>query len=67
MYFTQHCFICRPADFAVSEDAGVEPKTVCVEALGMSGYESVVEAVIVLEEAVRMLKEAARVLKEAVR
>jgi hypothetical protein len=45
VYFTQHCFVCRPADSDVSEDAGIEPKAVCVEALIMSGYES--EAVIV--------------------
>ncbi len=24
MYFIQHCFICRPADSTVSEDAGIE-------------------------------------------
>ncbi len=23
-YFTQHCFICRPSDFTVSEDAGIK-------------------------------------------
>ncbi len=27
-YFIQHCFICRPSDSAVSEDAGIEPRTV---------------------------------------
>ncbi len=26
--FTQHCFICRPSDFTVSEDAGIDPRTV---------------------------------------
>jgi hypothetical protein len=26
MYFVQHCFICRPSDFTVSEDAGIEPR-----------------------------------------
>ncbi len=25
IYFVQHCFICRPFEFTVSEDAGVEP------------------------------------------
>jgi hypothetical protein len=25
MYFIQHCFICRPSDSSVSEDAGIEP------------------------------------------
>ncbi len=24
----QHCFICRPSDSTVSEDAGIEPRTV---------------------------------------
>jgi len=28
MYFIQHCFICRPSDSTVSEDAGIEPGTV---------------------------------------
>jgi hypothetical protein len=28
MCVIQHCFICRPSDFAVSEDAGMEPWTV---------------------------------------
>ncbi len=28
MYFIQHCFICRPSDSTVSEDAGIEPMTV---------------------------------------
>jgi hypothetical protein len=27
MYFIQHCFICRPSDSPVSEDAGIEPWT----------------------------------------
>jgi hypothetical protein len=26
-YYSQHCFICRPSEAAVSEDAGIEPKT----------------------------------------
>jgi hypothetical protein len=25
MYVIQHCFICRPSDYTVSEDAGIEP------------------------------------------
>jgi hypothetical protein len=29
----QHCFICRPSDSTVSEDAGIEPKTVAATAL----------------------------------
>ncbi len=28
MYFIQHCFICRPSDSTVSEDAVIEPGTV---------------------------------------
>ncbi len=27
-YFILHCFICRPSDSTVSEDAGIEPRTV---------------------------------------
>jgi hypothetical protein len=33
MYFIQHCFICRPSDSTLSEDAGIEPKTVATSAL----------------------------------
>ncbi len=33
MYCIQHCFICRPSDSTVSEDAGVEPRTVATSAL----------------------------------
>jgi hypothetical protein len=29
MCFIQHCFICRPSDSTVSEDAGIEPRTGC--------------------------------------
>jgi hypothetical protein len=29
----QHCFICRPSDSTVSEDAGIEPRTVATTAL----------------------------------
>ncbi len=28
MYVIQHCFFCRPSDSIVSEDAGIEPRTV---------------------------------------
>ncbi len=28
MCIFQHCFICRPSDSTVSEDAGIEPRTV---------------------------------------
>jgi hypothetical protein len=28
MYVIQHCFIYRPSDFTVSEDAGIDPKIV---------------------------------------
>jgi hypothetical protein len=30
---TIHCFICRPSDSTVSEDAGIEPRTVATTAL----------------------------------
>ncbi len=33
-YFIQHCFFCRPSDSAVSEDDGIEPRTVAISALG---------------------------------
>jgi hypothetical protein len=33
MYDIQHCFICRPSDSTVSEDAGIEPMTVATTAL----------------------------------
>jgi hypothetical protein len=35
MYDIQHCFICRPSDSTVSEDAGIEPKTVATTALAL--------------------------------
>jgi hypothetical protein len=33
MYVIQHCFICRPSDLTVSEDAGIEPRAVPTLAL----------------------------------
>jgi hypothetical protein len=33
MYDIQHCFICRPSDSTVSEDAGIGPRTVATTAL----------------------------------
>ncbi len=33
MYAIQHWFICRPSDSTVSEDAGIEPRTVATFAL----------------------------------
>ncbi len=35
MYFIQHCFGCRPAYSTVSEDAGIEPRTVATSALAV--------------------------------
>ncbi len=35
MYFVQHCFICCPADSIVSEDVGIEPRTVSTSALAI--------------------------------
>ncbi len=32
MYIIQHCFICRPLDSTVSEDAVIEPSTVATMA-----------------------------------
>ncbi len=34
-YFFQHCFICRPSDYTVSEDAGIEPRTVATSAMAV--------------------------------
>jgi hypothetical protein len=30
MYDIKYCFICRPSDSTVSEDAGIEPRTVAM-------------------------------------
>ncbi len=35
MFFIQHCFICRPSDSTVSEDAGIGPRTVATLALAV--------------------------------
>ncbi len=35
MYCIQHCFICRPSDSTVLEDAGMEPRTVATSALAV--------------------------------
>ncbi len=35
MYDIQHCFICRPSDSTVSEDARIEPMTVATTALAV--------------------------------
>jgi hypothetical protein len=35
MYFIQHCFISRPSDSTVSEDAGIGPRTVATSALAV--------------------------------
>jgi hypothetical protein len=35
MYDIQHCFICRPTDSTVSEDAGIEPRPVATRALAV--------------------------------
>jgi hypothetical protein len=35
LYFIQHCSICRPSDYTVSEDAGIEPRTVASSALAV--------------------------------
>jgi hypothetical protein len=33
MYCIRHCFVFRPSDSTVSEDAGIEPGTVATSAL----------------------------------
>jgi hypothetical protein len=35
MFFIEHCFICRPSDSILSEDAGIEPRTVATSALAV--------------------------------
>jgi hypothetical protein len=35
MFCIQHCFICRPSDSIVYEDAGIEPITVATSALAV--------------------------------
>jgi hypothetical protein len=35
MYCIQHCFICRPSDSTVSEDAEIEPRTVATSAFAV--------------------------------
>jgi hypothetical protein len=36
MYDIQHCFICRPSESTVTEDAGIEPRTVATTALAIA-------------------------------
>ncbi len=36
IFCIQHCFICLPSDLIVSEDAGIEPRTVETSALSVS-------------------------------
>ncbi len=36
MYFIPHCFICRPSDSTVSEDDGIEPRTVATSAFALT-------------------------------
>ncbi len=38
MYDIQYCFICRPSDSTVSEDAGIEPRTVATTALAVRSF-----------------------------
>ncbi len=35
MYDIQHGFFCRPSDSTVSEDAGIEPRTVSITMLAV--------------------------------
>ncbi len=34
LFFYSTCFLCRPSDSTVSEDAGIEPRTVATLAIG---------------------------------
>jgi len=36
MHYIQHCFICRPSDSTVTEDAWIEPRTVATSALALT-------------------------------
>jgi hypothetical protein len=36
MYDIQHCFICRPSDSTLSEDAGIEPRTVAIATMALA-------------------------------
>ncbi len=38
VYLIQHCFICGPLDYTVSEDAGIESRTVTTSALAVRRY-----------------------------
>ncbi len=38
MYFIQHCFICRPSDSTVSDNAGIEPRPLATLALVVTLY-----------------------------
>jgi hypothetical protein len=38
MYVIKHCFICRPSDFTVSEDAVIKPRTVATLAMSARRY-----------------------------
>jgi hypothetical protein len=40
VYFIQHCFICRASDSTVSEDAGIEPRTLATLALAVRRSEA---------------------------
>ncbi len=38
MYFIQHCFICRLSDSTVSDNTGIEPRTLATLALVVTLY-----------------------------
>ncbi len=40
IFIIQHCFICRPSDSTVSEDAGIEPRTVATTGDYGIGYQT---------------------------
>ncbi len=37
-YFIQHCFICRPSDSTVSEEVGIDPRSVMTSALAIRRF-----------------------------
>jgi hypothetical protein len=40
LYFIQHCFICRPSDFPVSEDGVIEPEAEFLDVIGTKEFSS---------------------------
>jgi hypothetical protein len=49
MYFIQHCFICRPSDSTVSEDAGIEPRTDATLALAVRRTNTLLDQILLCQ------------------